>query len=103
LPHVSLHPGSVGNTARPTPSPGSKPTGGSGKGGAIAAGILVPLCVIGGAGFLYFKGINPMETISGMMPGSSNPLGNKFISTSSYSDDGTSFSAMSTAGGAASL
>jgi hypothetical protein len=77
-----------------------------GNGGAIAAGILVPLCVIGGAGFMYHKGINPIESISSIIPGGRQALvGSQFISTSSYSasDDGTSFSAMSTAGGAASL
>jgi len=81
-----------------------QPNGGKAKkskGGAIAAGILVPILVLGGAfaGHKYMGGQGPSFSFG------ASPLGTKFISTSTYdpASDGTSFSTAQTAGGAASL
>jgi hypothetical protein len=87
-----------GSDDTPRPAKGNKS-----KGGAIAAGILVPCFILGGAfmAHKYFGGAVP----SFSMPSLSNPLTQgQFISTSTYAaaDDGTQFST-ATAGGAASL
>jgi len=75
-------------------TPGSGSNKKKGKGGVVAAGVIVPLLLVGGAAFA----VNYLKKGQGNMG-----LSNKFISTSTYeADDGTEFST-SQAGGAASL